>query len=508
MEVITLEGSRLDYLLWEQNHDNFVMPGYSEITQDQLDEIPFDLVDELSVSRNEDYEIIICCKRHIDPLNMKKSGTKTTEKELIPGTEIIPGTISLCYPNDFSVVFGHCYYEGCISRIHETEYKLICSYVEGKSCSKKAAVVKEWIINGSKSGLYFLGENVREYQEETSVWGKYGDMEFPVKRQRAGAECPGRYIHVRYLDTAFDIEYLGDSHGPKWSTSLCITYFEKYGRIPSREERDLIRDYLSFFIGRKLIYTGETLYDECGKDIGFVMEQPYTYGFGAKMFCNNGSLTPINSKYEGLKSYFEIVQKFIDPFAQIYTKLDLRSLFYAYWYAKQIVRPLDLPIMAGALEHLETKWYEVVDENPDKVLMDKKDFSKRIKPLTEIINECFEGSGFADRMQRSVESMNRMTINEQMYFFFEKLGLRLGKKEKKALQARSLAVHGSFREKKDQDIYGLSRVYECLTNRVVLALIGYKGKYIDIGTIGYPEKDINDPCGDNIMEEESETKPE
>ena len=36
----------------------------------------------------------------------------------------------------------------------------------------------------------------------------------------------------------------------------------------------------------------------------------------------------------------------------MYNKLDLESLFSAYWYAKEIAKSMDLPILAGALEHL------------------------------------------------------------------------------------------------------------------------------------------------------------
>lgn len=41
----------------------------------------------------------------------------------------------------------------------------------------------------------------------------------------------------------------------------------------------------------------------------------------------------------------------------------------------------------------------------------------------------------------------------------------------------------------------VSQVYECLLVRVILKLLKYEGKYVDYGTLGYPEKDINCPCG-------------
>ena len=46
--------------------------------------------------------------------------------------------------------------------------------------------------------------------------------------------------------------------------------------------------------------------------------------------------------------------------------------------------------------------------------------------------------------KRSVEGMNRMSVSEQLTYFFEGIEMVIGKKEKKALQARNFSAHGSF----------------------------------------------------------------
>ena len=50
-------------------------------------------------------------------------------------------------------------------------------------------------------------------------------------------------------------------------------------------------------------------------------------------------------------------------------------MFFNYWYARNIAKPMDLPILSSALEHLKSQWYKEVEMNPDTVLMDKKDFA-------------------------------------------------------------------------------------------------------------------------------------
>lgn len=105
---------------------------------------------------------------------------------------------------------------------------------------------------------------------------------------------------------------------------------------------------------------------------------------------------------------------------------------------------MDLPIFSAALEKLKRKWYEEVELNPETLLMDKKDFSKRIKPIKELVETKFAGTEYVERMKRSVVRMNCMSVSEQLTHFFEGIDMVIGKKEKKALQARNLSAHGSY----------------------------------------------------------------
>lgn len=128
----------------------------------------------------------------------------------------------------------------------------------------------------------FCGNSKFEYKVEGSVSGVYGELEFPIKEELEEQKYMGRFIHLKYKDTAFDIHFVGNNYGPSWSTNLSISYFEKYGRIPSIEERKQIREYLSFFAGKRLMYVGQSSFDENGNQIGFVMENPRTCGFDIK----------------------------------------------------------------------------------------------------------------------------------------------------------------------------------------------------------------------------------
>ena len=500
-----MKKGKLDALLWEQNMlGNLFIQGATDISQENLDDVLFEYVDELGVSRDDDYNIKLTCIRHINRFRNSTPIKKPNKKEVLAGSLIPEGKISIKLFDHFQIIMQPCYYNGYESKMDRTEYNLSCYHVEGKDTTQKMVALKEWIINGDPNGLYFCTNKKFEYTVEGTVLGLYGDMEFPKKQMIQEQSCVGRFVHVPYKDTAFDIHYVNDTYGPRWSTNISISYYEGYGRIPNSEERGIIREYISFLAGKRLIYTGESHYDENGNVIGFVMESPRSYSMDIKSLCAHVGYSPIRNDIMDSQNYFETFIKYIEPFEKCYRKLDFQSLFSAYWYAHEIAKPMDLPILSGALEHLMKRWYSEIKLNPEIVLMDKKEFSKRITPIMEMIGKQFEGTEYIERMKNSILNLNRMSVNEQITNFFMGIGLPIGEEERKALRARNFSAHGSFRDGEEnyREQYLLSRVYGCLISRVVLKLLDYKGFYVDYGTVGYPEKEINCPCGNLDMSED------
>ena len=75
------------------------------------------------------------------------------------------------------------------------------------------------------------------------------------------------------------------------------------------------------------MYVGESSFDENGNQIGFVMKNPGTYGFDIKKECMSGAKTPIKDDVSFLHNYFDTIQKYIEPFSELYEKLDFASFF-------------------------------------------------------------------------------------------------------------------------------------------------------------------------------------
>lgn len=68
-----MNKKKLDSLLWENTpFGNIMILGNDAIKQENLDEVFWDDLDELSVSRDEDYNIKITCVRNLNKFKNNK----------------------------------------------------------------------------------------------------------------------------------------------------------------------------------------------------------------------------------------------------------------------------------------------------------------------------------------------------------------------------------------------------------------------------------------------------
>lgn len=170
-----MNKKKLDSLLWENiPFDNFIICGHKGIKQENLDEVFWDDVDELYVSRDDNYNIKVSCVRYLNQYKEKKQRPVAPERELIPGEAIPEGKLEIKIFDDYTVTFAPMYCNGYESKLDKTNYLLSCYRVEGKG-SQKPSVIKEWIMNGSDRGLYFCANSKFEYKVEGSVSGVYGE---------------------------------------------------------------------------------------------------------------------------------------------------------------------------------------------------------------------------------------------------------------------------------------------------------------------------------------------
>jgi hypothetical protein len=97
-------------------------------------------------------------------------------------------------------------------------------------------------------------------------------------------------------------------------------------------------------------------------------------------------------------------------------------------------------------------------------------------------------------MLNKISGAFRKGVNEKMTFFFNLLGMEIGKTEKAAINLRNKMAHGKRDYQKEETIFDdivLTRVYQVLFNRIVLKLLGYQGYYIDYSMENSPSRPLD-----------------
>ena len=76
-----MERSKLDALFWEQNmFANLIVQGETDIEQENLDNIPFECIDEFRILRDDNYNIKLICNKNVNQFSesaIKKEKIKT-----------------------------------------------------------------------------------------------------------------------------------------------------------------------------------------------------------------------------------------------------------------------------------------------------------------------------------------------------------------------------------------------------------------------------------------------
>ena len=73
---------KLSELLWENvPSDNLIYKGSTKIEENGLEDLPIDLIDDLRISRDDNYDIKVSCTRNISLLNDNTPAKKKKKKE-------------------------------------------------------------------------------------------------------------------------------------------------------------------------------------------------------------------------------------------------------------------------------------------------------------------------------------------------------------------------------------------------------------------------------------------
>ncbi|MGM0576461.1 MAG: hypothetical protein ACQEXJ_12090 [Myxococcota bacterium] len=157
---------------------------------------------------------------------------------------------------------------------------------------------------------------------------------------------------------------------------------------------------------------------------------------------------------------------------------------------------MEIMVYASGLEAVITAWYASSQSDSSGLYLPNEEYLRRLGNAPEIIAERLSGLDAAERIAGKLKHANRFGFAEKTRRFFEEIGLEIGSTEKRALKMRGKFAHGGQAKPGEASKYiRLKSGVLTLLHRVLLKMLGYGGRYVDIGTEGHPVRHIDVPSG-------------
>jgi len=365
--------------------------------------------------------------------------------------------------------------------------------------SMQPSTLVEWYLNGSRDLLIYGRSIVRKRVSRYSKQLMGSDRIYPTipssQEYHTGAAL------ITWADRCCVIQQVPPGCGPEWSESVGIEYRADWGGLPTPEERESIREIISFVIGRRLIHVGTTTFTKAGRVIE--EESIIPWGSNAPLVCQRSGLPPASLRRAAEDVSLEsVLQRLIPAYLTQRETLGLRGALWRYWIARESDVPeTALPIVAAGLEGIADRWIDSQRSETTKFYLSQERWKAITDPLFPTIRaqlaelsgeEALTEGGQKSIMSKLDNAYFLSGVNEKRRVFLTKLDLTIGKVEKKAFEARNKPAHGAQSDDFDEMIHNRN-AYDTLFNRVILKILGYDGTYTDRSARGSPETPIDQP---------------
>jgi len=273
------------------------------------------------------------------------------------------------------------------------------------------------------------------------------------------------------------------------TTGVCF----EFRQDPEGVGKDLLNSisgFLSFLLGNELVYIGNSI---------LAGQKLKSANFKSRNIEMMGHAMPpihYNTEYEW-GDLSKVLNRHLPVFLQVKDQYCLEDALSRYWIARQTPLGANLPVLSSALEIMAAGYLRKNKEAISDYLPEKEYLCLIAEELESLVLK-FEDIDGGKIMLNKIKGAFRKGINEKMTLFFAGINIVIGTEEKEALQLRNKMTHSVRDYSEDKRVYQdlkLTRVYEMLFHRVLLAVIGYTDYYKDYSIGGCPSKRVNKPAG-------------
>lgn len=297
---------------------------------------------------------------------------------------------------------------------------------------------------------------------------------------------------------------VGEEYSSKELRPGFISYHAKFGELPNRQFRHLVRHALSFATGIELGHLGYTSYNAKHEVVERQAQSLVLLG-GWECLSGTHALPP--SRLKNTDSIHHcyvdssLFTRQVEGFLCTSSQYDWPHILALYWQAA-FASPLIAAALYGAtLEAIRTEW-EREHSTPSQPLVTKPVWRKVRQAigqeLERLVNEQQLGKDEADSLKKRIQSLNHLAQPDRWATFFEAIGLTVGSVENQAMKERNRPAHGvAYTPNEFTDVLRKVRSLRVLCSRAILSLSSGADQYTDYCTVGFPERSLADPVPDD-----------
>jgi len=378
----------------------------------------------------------------------------------------------------------------------------------------------EWCANAPTRGIAY---SLRSTKVHTCMERMTETSEHVRKSAQTSNSTSFDHFMFQFHDFNIEVQFIENIDNISFSQKLAIKYYSRTGNSPTILQRNVVVEFLSFVFGRHILPVGSSLFEKIASApdfdqiVSFRGQNPW--GDDLVIVSRTMSYPPIEfspflaeseseSEPPHLDSPAFTIESFIEKFLPRYeeerSKSRLVDLLWGIWTAQPQSDDQRLPIYASALESVAKAYLKANAITLEYISSTEATILRQevLKCVDEFLGKLDLSESAKRGIKNGLSNINQYSANERMKKFQEAIGLELFDREKAAIRRRNASAHGDrsvlteVSDEKQQQASMAEYVYRTLLHRVFLRILGYEGRYIDYGTVGFPERLMTDKSDD------------
>jgi hypothetical protein len=439
-------------------------------------------INDIKIKRNEDLEIIIETECDITAVANKKQYPLGTLRENLDYAKFKLSSEFVATIKGINSSVSHEF----TSKGNKTfESVQVNEFLYEKNHQYQCQYVIEWLANVDGDFLAPWPEFIENIEEHHMTRNFGRNSLFSISKIKKPMGGMGGCINMNIGGHSICFGHRDKSKINKQKKPGFILYANN---LPEAT-RKKIRFCLSFFLGRPLVYLGETCFDEKWDVVSLKAVNPYTeHG----RYFNIPNMPPCllghNSRS---KIDTEVFSNMVNAFYNNFEKYNLEHVSYLYWRAMSAAVHT-APLHFGcAIEKIHHYYGKANADKFDVTILESKEFNNIKKMIEENIQNCNIDPDKAKLITNKIH--NNLPPTEQLKMLMNKLGLKFTPLEENAWNQRNFAAHGGeITNDKAIKIIKETTILRLLFHRIVLRLTQASNYYVDYFSEGYPNIKLED----------------